>query len=78
MTDLQKEAIDLISRIPDDKLCYVVQLLKGVAGLSETSAPVEERNQKKPVAGPAKRAAYRAKSYDIDIDDADISSVFDD
>lgn len=35
MTMLQEKAVDMISRMPEDKLYYVVQLLESVAGLSE-------------------------------------------
>lgn len=35
MTMLQEKAVDMISRMPEDKLYYVVQLLESVEGLSE-------------------------------------------
>ena len=35
MTVMKERAIDLICRMPEDKLYYVVQLLESVEGLSE-------------------------------------------
>lgn len=38
MTVMKQRAIDMISRMPEEKLYYVVQLLEGVEGLSENKA----------------------------------------
>lgn len=35
MTAMKERAIDIISRIPEEKLYYVIQLLESVEGLSE-------------------------------------------
>ena len=35
MTMLQEKAVDMINRMPEEKLYYVIQLLEGVEGLSE-------------------------------------------
>lgn len=35
MTAMKERAIDMISRMPEEKLYYVVQLLESVEGLSE-------------------------------------------
>ena len=35
MTVMKQRAIDMISRMPEEKLYYIVQLLEGVEGLSE-------------------------------------------
>lgn len=37
MTVLKKRALDMISRMPEEKLYYVVQLLESVEGLSENT-----------------------------------------
>ncbi len=38
MTMLQEKAVDMISRMSEEKLYYVVQLLESVEGLSENMA----------------------------------------
>lgn len=38
MTMMKERAIDMISRMPEEKLYYVVQLLESVEGLSENIA----------------------------------------
>ena len=38
MTVMKQRAIDMISRMPEEKLYYIVQLLEGVEGLSENRA----------------------------------------
>lgn len=38
MIVMKQRAIDMISRMPEEKLYYVVQLLEGVEGLSENKA----------------------------------------
>ena len=37
MTMLKERAVDMISRMPEEKLYYVVQLLESVEGLSENT-----------------------------------------
>ena len=37
MTMLKEKAVDIISRMPEEKLYYVVQLLESVEGLSENT-----------------------------------------
>lgn len=37
MTVMKERAIDMISRMPEEKLYYVVQLLESVEGLSENT-----------------------------------------
>ena len=49
MTMLKERAIDMINRMPEEKLYYVVQLLESVEGLSE--------NTVKGVKTPEQRAA---------------------
>lgn len=38
MTVMKQRAIDMISRMPEEKLYYIVQLLEGIEGLSENKA----------------------------------------
>lgn len=33
MTTIQKQAIDMIKRLPDDKIYFVVNILQGIEGL---------------------------------------------
>ncbi len=33
MTALRKDAMDLLEKIPEDKLYYIVQIMQGVSGL---------------------------------------------
>lgn len=33
MTAIRKEAIDLLERVPEDKLTFVIQIMRGVSGL---------------------------------------------
>ena len=37
MTATRKEAIELLERVPEDKLTYVVQILSGIDGLISVS-----------------------------------------
>ena len=78
MTVLQKEAIDLIPRIPDDKLYYVIQLLKGVCGLSETAEATDSRKAGKRIIGIANGRIYRSEDYDFDAEDPEIIAMFED
>ena len=64
MTMLKQRAVDMISRMPEEKLYYVVQLLESVEGLSE--------NTVKGVTTPEQRALedlqrFRKRS-NVDID----------
>lgn len=33
MTDIRKDAMDLLERMPEDKLYFIVQIMRGVSGL---------------------------------------------
>ena len=35
MTSIRKEAIEMLERIPEDKLTFVIQIMRGVNGLLE-------------------------------------------
>ena len=78
MTVLQKEAIDLIPRIPDDKLYYVIQLLKGVCGLSEIRDTTGIQKTGKRIIGIANGRKYRSDDYDFDAEDPEIIAMFED
>ena len=64
MTVMKEKAIDLINRMPEEKLYYIIQLLESVEGLSE--------NMTKQVKTPERRALedlqrFRKRS-DVEID----------
>ena len=44
MTAIRKEAIDLLERVPEDKLTFVIQIMRGVSGLIGDSNVVEKKN----------------------------------
>lgn len=37
MTDLRKEAMQLLEEIPEEKLVYLIQIMQGIIGLFDTS-----------------------------------------
>lgn len=37
MTEIRKEAIELLEKMPEDKLTFVVQIMRGVNGLFDDS-----------------------------------------
>ena len=42
MTGIRKEAIQMLEKVPEDKLGYVIQIMQGVTGLigvAETKSP---------------------------------------
>ena len=43
MTAIRKEAIDLLERVPEDKLTFVIQIMRGVSGLIGDSNVVEKK-----------------------------------
>lgn len=47
MTALQKDAIDLVQRMPEDKLYFIIQIMQGIDGLSY---PDRERKKRKQAA----------------------------
>ena len=44
MTATRKEAIELVERIPEDKLSFVIQILRGVNGLLGDTGINEKRD----------------------------------
>ena len=47
MTVMKQRAIDMISRMPEEKLYYVVQLLEGVEGMFENRTDGPETPEQK-------------------------------
>ena len=44
MTAIRKEAIDLLERVPEDKLTFVIQIMRGVSGLIGDSNTSKKKN----------------------------------
>lgn len=44
MTAIRKEAIDLLEKVPEEKLIFVIQIMRGVSGLIEDSNVTEKKN----------------------------------
>lgn len=43
MTEIRKEAIELLEKIPEDKLSFIIQIMQGVNGLyTDTKSEREE------------------------------------
>ena len=42
MTSLRKDAIELLEQIPEDKLIFVVQIMKGIKGLYAENTSIEK------------------------------------
>jgi len=73
MTAIRKEAIELLERIPEDKLTFVIQIMRGVNGLlddtqsegREAFARLEQIRKKGTVTDyDAELASYREEKYD--------------
>ena len=64
MTMLQEKAVDMISRMSEEKLYYVVQLLESVEGLSENM----ENDDKTPAQGALEDLQRYCKRSDVEID----------
>ena len=62
MTALQKEAMDLIPEIPDEKMYYILQIIRGIKGL-ELNSPSPKR-----IIGLAQGEVFLADGYDMDAD----------
>lgn len=44
MTAIRKEAIDLLERVPEDKLTFVIQIMRSVSGLIGDSNATDKKN----------------------------------
>lgn len=64
MTMLQEKAVDMISRMSEEKLYYVVQLLESVEGLSENM----ENDAKTPAQKALEDLQRFRKRSDVEID----------
>ena len=64
MTMLQEKAVDMISRMSEEKLYYVVQLLESVEGLSENM----ENDGKTPAQKALEDLQRFRKRSDVEID----------
>lgn len=72
MTAIRKEAIELLERVPEDKLSFVIQIMRGVNGLlgdtnserEEAFARLEQLRRKGTVTDDdAELASYRKEKY---------------
>lgn len=43
MTAIRQEAIQMLERVPEDKLSFVIQIMQGVNGLIEAPEKSEKR-----------------------------------
>lgn len=43
MTAIRQEAIQMLEKVPEDKLSYVIQIMRGVNGLLESSDAKEKK-----------------------------------
>ena len=92
MTDAREKAYEIISRLPDDKIYYVVKLLEGVYGLTlvesekDTCDPVNgyENVKNHELYSPHRTALNRIgfakgklpEPYDLDFYDEEIAEMF--
>lgn len=70
MTALQREAMDLIPEIPDEKMYYILQIIRGIKGL-EFRSPSPKR-----IIGLAQGEVFLADGYDMDAEDPEITAMF--
>ena len=72
MTAIRKEAIELLERVPEDKLGFIIQIMQGVNGLytdtnserKEAFARLEQLRRKGTVTDDdAELASYREDKY---------------
>lgn len=72
MTAIRKEAIELLERVPEDKLSFVIQIMRGVNGLlgdaqsgrKEAFARLEQLRKKGTATDyDAELASYREEKY---------------
>ena len=43
MTAIRQEAMEMLEKIPEEKLTFVIQIMRGVNGLIEESEPKEKK-----------------------------------
>lgn len=72
MTAIRQEAIELLERVPEDKLTFIIQIMRGVNGLyadtnserKEAFAKLEQLRRKgTAIDDDAELASYREEKY---------------
>ncbi len=43
MTAIRQEAMEMLEKVPEDKLCFVIQIMKGVNGLIGDSSTAAKK-----------------------------------
>ena len=72
MTAIRKEAIELLERIPEDKLSFVIQIMRGVNGLlGEMDANTKQVVNLDQFVMPATERGQNADSYIRELRDND-------
>ena len=72
MTAIRKEAIELLERVPEDKLSFVIQIMRGVNGLLEdTDNSAKRVVNLEQFAMPATERGQNADSYIRELRDND-------
>lgn len=72
MTAIRKEAIELLERVPEDKLCFVIQIMRGVNGLLEdTDTSTKKVVNLEQFVMPATERSQDADSYIRELRDND-------
>lgn len=71
MTAIRKEAMEMLERVPEDKLRFIIQIMQGVNGLyadtkserKEAFARLEQLRRKGTVSDDVELASYREEKY---------------
>lgn len=72
MTAIRKEAIELLERVPEDKLTFVIQIMRGVNGLLEdTNTSAKKVVNLEQFVMPATERGQDADSYIRELRDND-------
>lgn len=70
MTAIRREAIQILEKIPEDKLGFVIQIMQGVNGLLETSDEKERIDLNQFIMEPTERG-QNADNYVRELRDYD-------
>lgn len=74
MTAIRKEAIELLERVPEDKLSFVIQIMRGVNGLigdTDTNTNTKKVVNIEQFVMPATERGQNADSYIRELRDSD-------
>ena len=72
MTETRKEAIELLERVPEDKLSFVIQIMRGVNGLlGDTDTTTKRVVNLDQFVMPATERGQNADSYIRELRDND-------